>query len=120
MIGKFKSNLIPFRDNKDADSPLLQSVLHMLIDLKRYHKDFEPRLLEESRTYYDAEGDRLVQEMDMPKYLEHVAYRIHQEVQHVNTKKLFDKSTKVPLNSIVEHELLTKRVDFILNKCKYF
>ncbi|KAI9499099.1 cullin 4 [Zychaea mexicana] len=105
------------RDGKDADSPLLQSVLHMLIDLKRYHRDFEPRLLEESKNYYDAEGNRLVQEMDMSMYLEHVAYRIHQEVQHVNTKKLFDKSTKVPLNSIVEHELLTKRSKCILDKC---
>ncbi|KAI8144380.1 cullin 4 [Fennellomyces sp. T-0311] len=105
------------RDNKDADTPLLQSVLHMLIDLKRYHKDFEPRLLEESRKYYDAEGDRLVHEMDMSKYLEHVAYRLHQEIQHINARKLFDKSTKVPLNSIVEHELLTKRIDFILDKC---
>ncbi|KAI9255195.1 Cullin repeat-like-containing domain protein [Phascolomyces articulosus] len=105
------------RDNNDTDSVLLQSVLHMLIALKRYHKDFEPRLLEESKRYYDMEGDRLVQEMDMSKYLEHVAYRIHQEVQHVNAKKLFDKSTKVPLNSIVEHQLLTKRIDTILDKC---
>ena len=92
----------------------------MLIDLKRYHKDFEPRLLEESKKYYDMEADRLIEEMDMSKYLKHVAYRIHQEVQHVNTKKLFDKSTKVPLGSIVEHQLLTKRIDTILDKCKSF
>ncbi|KAG2227353.1 hypothetical protein INT45_004308 [Circinella minor] len=105
------------RDNENADPALLQSMLHMLIDLKRYHKDFEPRLLEESKKYYDMEADRLIQEMDMSKYLKHVAYRIHQEVQHVNTKKLFDKSTKVPLGSIVEHQLLTKRIDTILNKC---
>ena len=92
----------------------------MLIDLKRYHKDFEPRLLEESKKYYDMEADRLIEEMDMSKYLKHVAYRIHQEVQHVNAKKLFDKSTKVPLGSIVEHQLLTKRIDTILDKCKFF
>lgn len=67
--------------------------------------------------YYSNEGDRLVQEMDMSIYLKHVAHRLHQEsVLHV--KRFFDKSTKVPLNSIVEQELLTKRAEYILDKSK--
>lgn len=104
-------------DDINADSSLLQSLLHMLIDLQVYHTDFEPRLLAETRKYYSDEGDRLVQEMDMSIYLQHAAHRLHQEsVLHI--KKYFDKSTKVPLNSIVEQELLTKRAEVILDKSK--
>ncbi|CDS07259.1 hypothetical protein LRAMOSA01208 [Lichtheimia ramosa] len=103
------------RDDTNADASLLQSLLHMLIDLQAYHTDFESRLLSETRMYYSNEGDRLVQEMDMSIYLKHVAHRLHQEsVLHV--KRFFDKSTKVPLNSIVEQELLTKRAEYILDK----
>ncbi|KAI7880098.1 cullin 4 [Lichtheimia hyalospora FSU 10163] len=103
------------RDDINTDSSLLQSLLHMLIDLQIYHTDFESRLLSETRRYYSDEGDRLVQDMDMSIYLKHVAHRLHQEsVLHV--KRYFDKSTKVPLNSIVEQELLTKRAEHILDK----
>lgn len=89
----------------------------MLVDLSLYHTDFEPRLFEETRAYYDEEGSRLVREQDMSKYLEHIADRIHQE-SVIRLKKYFDKSSKAQLNAIVEQELLTKYVEFILDKSK--
>lgn len=101
--------------DKTADASLLQSLMHMLIDLSVYHMDFEPRFLEESRAYYNEEGGKLVEDMDMSDYLQHVATRLHQE-SVLRIKKFFDKSTKVPLNSIVEQELLIKRVDRILER----
>lgn len=89
----------------------------MLMDLNLYRSVFETKFLEQTHQYYQNEGDRLVNEMNMSKYLEHVSDRIHQE-SVVRLKQYFDKSTKAALTAIVDECLLSIRVDTILNKCK--
>lgn len=99
------------------DGQQLQSVIRMLLDLNVY-QEFETCFLEETRQFYATEGNSLMQSMEMGEYLNHVSTRVHQE-STVRVKRYFDKSTKAPLQAIVEEELLTKRVTQVLDKCKY-
>ncbi|RCH79493.1 Cullin-4B, partial [Rhizopus stolonifer] len=101
------------------DGQQLQSVIRMLLDLNVY-QEFETCFLEETRQFYATEGNSLMQSMEMGEYLNHVSTRVHQE-STVRVKRYFDKSTKAPLQAIVEEELLTKRVTQVLDKCfSYF
>ena len=105
------------RMSEEIDVPLLQSIIRMLLDLNLYHPEFEPGLLVATREFYKAEGDSLISSQPMGDYLNHVSTRVHQE-SILRVKRYFDKSTKAPLQAIVEEELLTKRVTDILNRCK--
>jgi cullin-4 len=90
----------------------------MLMDLNLYHSEFEQPFLEKTRAFYAQDGDRSLETMDMSDYLGHVANRIHQE-SILRVKFYFDKSTKPVLQTIVEEELLTKRVEYILDKSRF-
>ncbi|GAA5816112.1 hypothetical protein MFLAVUS_009635 [Mucor flavus] len=108
------------RTGEKVDEQFLQSNIRMLMDLELYHTSFEQQLLEETRVFYDQEGDRLVESINIFDYLQHISTRVHQE-SILRVKSYFDKSTKSHLQSIVETELLTKRVGHILDKCfSYF
>ncbi|ORE00963.1 Cullin repeat-containing protein [Rhizopus microsporus var. microsporus] len=108
------------RMSEEIDVPLLQSIIRMLLDLNLYHTEFEPGLLVTTREFYKAEGDSLISSSPMGDYLDHVSTRVHQE-SILRVKRYFDKSTKAPLQAIVEEELLTKRVTDILDRCfSYF
>lgn len=104
------------RTGEKVDEQFLQSNIRMLMDLDLYHTSFEQQLLAETRVFYDQEGDRLVESINIFDYLQHISTRVHQE-SILRVKSYFDKSTKSHLQSIVETELLTKRVGHILDKC---
>lgn len=104
------------RTGEKVDEQFLQSNIRMLMDLELYHTSFEQQLLAETRVFYDQEGDRLVESINIFDYLQHISTRVHQE-SILRVKSYFDKSTKSHLQSIVETELLTKRVEHILDKC---
>ncbi|KAF1802692.1 Cullin, partial [Mucor lusitanicus] len=104
------------RIGQAVDEMFLQSNIRMLMDLNLYHSAFEQQLLVQTQQFYDKEGDRLLESINIFDYLEHVSTRVHQE-SILRVKSYFDKSTKSQLQSIVERELLTKRVESILAKC---
>ena len=106
------------RTGQTVDELFLQSNIRMLMDLNLYHSAFEQQLLIQTQQFYDQEGDRLLESINIFDYLEHVSTRVHQE-SILRVKSYFDKSTKSQLQSIVEKELLTKRVESILAKCTY-
>ncbi|ORX52057.1 Cullin-domain-containing protein [Hesseltinella vesiculosa] len=103
------------RNGERSDTLLLKNTIHMLMDLHFYESDFEPQFLESTRLYYKAEGDRLIQEMHMSGYLNHVATRVHQE-STVRLKLYLDKQSKNAITSIVEGNLFVDRVNEILAK----
>lgn len=105
------------RIGQTVDELFLQSNIRMLIDLNLYHSAFEQHLLIQTQEFYNQEGNRLLESINIFDYLEHVSTRVHQE-SILRVKSYFDKSTKSQLQSIVEKELLTKRVEGILVKCK--
>ena len=59
-----------------VDRSLLKSLLRMLADLQIYKEAFEKKFLSATEKLYAAEGQRLINERDVPEYLVHVEKRL--------------------------------------------
>uniref|UniRef100_A0A8C7E5S1 Cullin-4B n=1 Tax=Naja naja TaxID=35670 RepID=A0A8C7E5S1_NAJNA len=73
------------RNGEAIDRSLLRSLLSMLSDLQIYQDSFEHRFLEETNRLYAAEGQRLMQEREVPEYLHHVNKRLEEEADRIIT-----------------------------------
>ncbi|KAM4630960.1 cullin-4A [Polymixia lowei] len=102
------------RNGETIDRSLLRSLLGMLSDLQVYKESFEERFLVETNRLYAAEGQRLMQERDVPEYLHHVARRLEEENDRVIS--YLDQSTQKPLIACVEKQLLGEHMTAILQK----
>ncbi|XP_071397468.1 cullin-4A isoform X2 [Centroberyx affinis] len=102
------------RNGETVDRSLLRSLLGMLSDLQVYKDSFEERFLTETNRLYAAEGQRLMQERDVPEYLHHVARRLEEENDRVMS--YLDQSTQKPLITCVEKQLLGEHMTAILQK----
>uniref|UniRef100_A0A672MPS4 Cullin-4A n=1 Tax=Sinocyclocheilus grahami TaxID=75366 RepID=A0A672MPS4_SINGR len=102
------------RNGETVDRSLLRSLLGMLSDLQVYKDSFEQRFLTETNRLYAAEGQRLMQERDVPEYLHHVARRLEEENDRVIS--YLDQSTQKPLITTVEKQLLGEHMNAILQK----
>uniref|UniRef100_A0AAY4DJZ2 Cullin family profile domain-containing protein n=1 Tax=Denticeps clupeoides TaxID=299321 RepID=A0AAY4DJZ2_9TELE len=104
------------RNGETVDRSLLRSLLSMLSDLQIYQDSFEQRFLEETNQLYAAEGQRLMQEREVPEYLHHVNKRLEEEADRVIT--YLDQSTQKPLIATVEKQLLGEHLTATLQKGK--
>ncbi|KPP63618.1 cullin-4B-like [Scleropages formosus] len=102
------------RSGEAIDRSLLRSLLTMLSDLQIYQDSFEQRFLEETNRLYAAEGQRLMQEREVPEYLHHVNKRLEEEADRVIT--YLDQSTQKPLIATVEKQLLGEHLTATLQK----
>uniref|UniRef100_A0A7N8X3I5 Cullin 4A n=1 Tax=Mastacembelus armatus TaxID=205130 RepID=A0A7N8X3I5_9TELE len=102
------------RNGETVDRSLLRSLLGMLSDLQVYKDSFEERFLIETNRLYAAEGQRLMQERDVPEYLHHVARRLEEENDRI--MNYLDQSTQKPLISCVEKQLLGEHMTAVLQK----
>lgn len=102
------------RNGETVDRSLLRSLLGMLSDLQVYKEAFEEKFLSETNRLYAAEGQRLMQERDVPEYLHHVARRLEEENDRIMS--YLDQSTQKPLISCVEKQLLGEHMTAILHK----
>ncbi|KAG8448203.1 hypothetical protein GDO86_015337 [Hymenochirus boettgeri] len=102
------------RNGEAIDRSLLRSLLSMLSDLQIYQESFEDRFLEETNRLYAAEGQRLMQEREVPEYLHHVNKRLEEEADRVIT--YLDQSTQKPLIATVEKQLLGEHLTATLQK----
>uniref|UniRef100_A0AAY4EUV4 Cullin family profile domain-containing protein n=1 Tax=Denticeps clupeoides TaxID=299321 RepID=A0AAY4EUV4_9TELE len=102
------------RNGETIDRSLLRSLLGMLADLQVYKDSFEQRFLVETNRLYAAEGQRLMQDRDVPEYLHHVSRRLDEENDRVIS--YLDQSTQKPLISTVEKQLLGEHMAAILQK----
>uniref|UniRef100_A0A4W5RX99 Cullin-4B n=1 Tax=Hucho hucho TaxID=62062 RepID=A0A4W5RX99_9TELE len=102
------------RSGETIDRSLLRSLLSMLSDLQIYQDSFEQRFLEETNRLYAAEGQRLMQEREVPDYLHHVNKRLEEEADRVIT--YLDQSTQKPLIATVEKQLLGEHLTSTLQK----
>ncbi|KAM5147540.1 cullin-4A isoform 2-T2 [Callospermophilus lateralis] len=102
------------RSGEAVDRSLLRSLLGMLSDLQVYKDSFELKFLEETNCLYAAEGQRLMQEREVPEYLNHVSKRLEEEGDRVIT--YLDHSTQRPLIACVEKQLLGEHLTAILQK----
>lgn len=102
------------RQGDKVDRTLLKSLLRMLTDLQIYQKAFEQKFLQATERLYAAEGQRLMQELEVPEYLAHVDKRLQEENERV--LHYLDSSTKYQLIHTVEKQLLSEHVNNILQK----
>ncbi|KAJ3588071.1 hypothetical protein NHX12_011665 [Muraenolepis orangiensis] len=102
------------RNGEAIDRSLLRSLLSMLSDLQIYQDSFEQRFLEETNCLYAAEGQRLMQEREVPDYLHHVNKRLEEEADRVIT--YLDQGTQKPLIATVEKQLLGEHLTATLQK----
>ncbi|KAL1262089.1 hypothetical protein QQF64_007354 [Cirrhinus molitorella] len=102
------------RSGEAVDRSLLRSLLSMLSDLQIYQDSFEQRFLEETNRLYAAEGQRLMQEREVPEYLHHVNKRLEEEADRVIT--YLDQSTQKSLIATVEKQLLGEHLTATLQK----
>ncbi|KAG7265958.1 hypothetical protein CRUP_025872, partial [Coryphaenoides rupestris] len=102
------------RSGEAIDRSLLRSLLSMLSDLQIYQDSFEQRFLEETNCLYAAEGQRLMQEREVPEYLHHVNKRLEEEADRVIT--YLDQSTQKPLIATIEKQLLGEHLTTMLQK----
>ncbi|XP_059823722.1 cullin-4B-like isoform X2 [Hypanus sabinus] len=102
------------RNGEAVDRSLIRSLLSMLSDLQVYQESFEQRFLEETNCLYVAEGQRLMQEREVPEYLHHVNKRLEEEMDRVIT--YLEQSTQKWLVASVEKHLLGEHLTAILQK----
>uniref|UniRef100_A0A8C9RB68 Cullin 4A n=1 Tax=Scleropages formosus TaxID=113540 RepID=A0A8C9RB68_SCLFO len=102
------------RNGEAIDRSLLRNLLSMLSDLQVYKDSFEQKFLMDTNRLYAAEGQRLMQEREVPEYLHHVARRLEEENDRVIT--YLDQSTQKPLITTVEKQLLGEHLTAILQK----
>ncbi|ESO98807.1 hypothetical protein LOTGIDRAFT_187016 [Lottia gigantea] len=102
------------RNGEAVNRQLLKSLLRMLSDLQIYKEAFEKKFLEATDLLYAAEGQQLMQERDVPEYLHHVDKRLNEETERL--LHYLDQSTKKPLISCVEKQLLEQHLLQILQK----
>lgn len=97
-----------------VDRTLLKSLLRMLTDLQIYEQAFEQKFLIATERLYAAEGQRLMLEMEVPEYLNHVDKRIAEENERV--LHYLDSISKYQLIHTVEKMLLREHINNILAK----
>ncbi|KAJ8776403.1 hypothetical protein J1605_015518 [Eschrichtius robustus] len=102
------------RNGEAIDRSLLRSLLSMLSDLQIYQDSFEQRFLEETNRLYAAEGQKLMQEREVPEYLHHVNKRLEEEADRLIT--YLDQTTQKSLIATVEKQLLGEHLTAILQK----
>ncbi|CAN6847655.1 unnamed protein product [Brassica oleracea] len=93
---------------------LLSHLLKMFTALGIYSESFEKHFLECTSEFYAAEGMKYMQQYDVPEYLKHVEGRLHEENERCIL--YIDPSTRKPLISTIEKQLLERHTIAILDK----
>ncbi|XP_015916458.1 cullin-4B [Parasteatoda tepidariorum] len=102
------------RNGQTVDRSLLKNLLRMLLDLQIYQEVFEIHFLKTTEELYAAEGQRLMQELEVPLYLKHVDRRLNEEWERL--LQYLDQATKKPLIQCVEKQLIGEHLTAILQK----
>ncbi|KAL8129526.1 hypothetical protein V2J09_018681 [Rumex salicifolius] len=97
-----------------VDRTLLNHLLKMFTALAIYQESFEKPFLECTEEFYAAEGEKYMQQSDVPDYLKHVEIRLQEE--HERCLMYLDAGTKKPLISTTEKQLLERHIPAILDK----
>eukprot|EP00743_Colponemidia_sp_Colp-15_P004129 GILK01004457.1.p1 GENE.GILK01004457.1~~GILK01004457.1.p1 ORF type:complete len:721 (-),score=162.74 GILK01004457.1:108-2270(-) len=102
------------RNGEAIDRLLVKSLLRMCSALQIYSDSFEKPFLEETNSFYAAEGVRILQQTDVSEYLKHVENRLAEENERVTS--YLDVNTRKPLVTTVEKQLIQSHVSSILDK----
>ncbi|KAM3625151.1 uncharacterized protein V6R79_007536 [Siganus canaliculatus] len=114
MLSDLQARDHHFATTNHLRGPLVYSPSDCITIIQVYKDSFEERFLIETNRLYAAEGQRLMQERDVPEYLHHVARRLEEENDRIMS--YLDQSTQKPLISCVEKQLLGEHMTAILQK----
>lgn len=102
------------RRGETINRSLMRSLLRMFVQLKIYAETFEGEFLVATGNFYREEGDRYMAETAVAKYLLHVETRLQEETNRAVA--YLDDATARPLIAVLEHELLVRHTDGMLDK----
>ncbi|KAI9305629.1 cullin-4-like protein [Cunninghamella echinulata] len=102
-------------DDITVDHDLIQSIVHMLIDLALYADYFEPSFLKSTTDYYAKESREKLVQLPISDYLKHAHKRIKQESE-LRINLYLDPSTKTSLTDIVISEFIYSKTDNIISQ----
>lgn len=106
------------RDGEAIDNYLIKSVVYMLEGLyetdqeveeeKLYLRVFEEQFIQQSRQFYQQEGERLLKESDAGTYCHHAKRRIDEEADRC--RSTLSESTAPKIQAVVEDELIKHKM----------
>ena len=102
------------RYDLDTDLNFLKSILSMITDLKIYEPLFEPKLLEESKSFYAGEAGTLAKSLCFADYLAHIDSRIKQE--HDRRFSYLEQGTSNKLIQIVIENFLESKLEILIQQ----
>ncbi|EDV26146.1 uncharacterized protein TRIADDRAFT_24582 [Trichoplax adhaerens] len=104
------------RNGETINKSLIKSLLRMLSELQMYQYHFENKFLQVTESLYATEGQNFSQSLEIPDYLSFVDKRIKEESERC--LHYLEHSTKKPLLTSVEKQLIEYRKEMIINKGK--
>ena len=102
------------RSGETIDRSLIKSLLRMLSSVQLYHVVFENKFIAVTEQHYLSEGQRLMQERNVPQYLAHVDKKLYEE--NARVLHYLDLTTKDSLIYCVEKQLLIEHKTKILQE----
>ncbi|KAF2900446.1 hypothetical protein ILUMI_05741 [Ignelater luminosus] len=99
------------RQGVSIDRNLVKSLVSMLITLQVYEIIFEIEFLQSTELLYKIEGEALIREYDIIKYLRHVEQRCSEEKERV--KNYLNPYTEQPLVNVLVNQLLSPHLQEI-------
>jgi cullin-4 len=97
------------REGKDLDRDTFKKAINLFHELKMYHSDFEPRMLELSQEYIAQWAERAAAEKSTGEYAEAALKLMNDELTRVDLFSL-PGTTKRDLVTLMHDLLITKRV----------
>ena len=103
------------RQGEVIDRGLMKSIVQMLMDLGLcvYLEDFERPFLDDATMFYISEATAYMSECDCPEYLRKAQRRLEEELERCSS--YLDKSTEVKIAGVVEHEMLEKHMQTLVD-----
>jgi len=103
------------RQGEVIDRGLMKSIVQMLMDLGLcvYQEDFERPFLDDATMFYISEATAYMSECDCPEYLRKAQRRLEEELERCSS--YLDKSTEVKIAGVVEHEMLEKHMQTLVD-----
>lgn len=100
------------------DRVLMKNSLAMLVEVnvtttEVYAKDFEDEFLQQTKSFYQKESQHLIAHLSCPDYLKKIAIRSAEE--EARADQYLDKSTKPKLKAAVQHELIVKHAQQLVD-----
>ncbi|KAI0775190.1 Cullin-domain-containing protein [Trametes elegans] len=77
-----------------------------------YRRDIEPAVLRESESFYEKEGEKLLESCDAPEYLRRVEARFQEEESR--THHILSTLTSLPLQRILEQHLVSAHLKTVI------